>query len=51
MQNKKSKEPTPEQNEMIEEAFALHLSGQLDLAEIQYKKLLIYLPMNVIWEI
>ena len=47
MQNKKSTEPTPEQNEMIEEAFALHHSGQLDLAEIQYKKLLIYLPTNV----
>jgi len=44
MQNKKSTEPTSEQNEMIEEAFALHHSGQLDLAEIQYKELLNYLP-------
>ena len=47
MQHKKPIEPTPKQNEMIEEAFALHHSGQLDLAEIQYKKLLIYLPTNV----
>ncbi len=47
MPHKVSTKPSPEQNEMIEEAFALHHSGQLDLAEIQYKKLLIYLPTNV----
>ena len=40
----KSIEPTSEQTKMIEDAVALHQSGQLDLAEIQYKKLLNYLP-------
>ena len=33
----KSIEPTSEQTKMIEDAVALHQSGQLDLAEIQYK--------------
>ena len=46
MQNNKINETTQKQNKMIEEAFALHHSGQLDLAEIQYKKLLKYLPKN-----
>jgi protein O-GlcNAc transferase len=42
----KSIEPTSEQTKMIEDAMALHQSGQLDLAEIQYKKLLNYFPDN-----
>ena len=44
----KSIEPTSEQTKMIEDAVALHQSGQLDLAEIQYKKLLNYLPDNTL---
>ena len=42
--NVKSIGPTSEQTKMIEEAFTLHQSGQLNLAETQYKKLLTYLP-------
>jgi hypothetical protein len=38
MQNNDPIEPTFEQTKMIEEAVALHQSGQLDLAETQYKK-------------
>ena len=37
-------DPTSEQTKMVEDVIALHQSGQLDLAEIQYKKLLNYLP-------
>ena len=44
----KSIGPTSEQTKMIEDAVALHQSGQLDLAEIQYKKLLNYLPDNTL---
>ena len=44
----KSIEPTSEQTKMIEDAVALHQSGQLDLAEIQYKKLLNYFPDNTL---
>jgi predicted O-linked N-acetylglucosamine transferase (SPINDLY family) len=40
----KSVGPTSEQTKMIEGAVVLHQSGQLNLAEIQYKKLLTYLP-------
>jgi len=46
MQNNNPIGPTSEQTKMIEEAVALHQSGQLDLAETQYKKLLNYLPNN-----
>jgi len=46
MQHKKSTGPSPNQHRMIEEALALHQSGQLDAAEIHYKKLLQYLPSN-----
>jgi tetratricopeptide (TPR) repeat protein len=46
MQNNDPIEPTSEQTKMIEEAVALHQSGQLDLAETQYKNLLNYLPNN-----
>ena len=44
----KSIGPTSEQTKMIEDAVALHQSGQLDLAEIQYKKLLNYFPDNTL---
>ena len=37
MQNNNPIEPTSKQTKMIEDAVALHQSGQLDLAEIQYK--------------
>jgi tetratricopeptide (TPR) repeat protein len=40
--------PASKQIEMIEGAVALHHSGQLDLAEIQYKKLLNFFPDNAI---
>ena len=46
MQHKKPTGPTPKQNQMIQEAVGLHQSGQLDAAEIQYKKLLNFLPSN-----
>ena len=46
MQNNDPIEPTSEQTKMIEEAVALHQSGQLELAETQYKNLLNYLPNN-----
>ena len=48
MQNNNPIEPTSKQTKMIEDAVALHQSGQLDLAEIQYKKLLNYLPDNTL---
>ena len=44
----KSIGPTSEQTKMIEDAVALHQSGQLDLAEIQYKELLNYFPDNTL---
>ncbi len=40
--------PTPKQNEMINQATALHQAGKLDEAEEQYKKLLISLPANTV---
>ena len=46
MQHKKPTGPTPKQSKMIQEAVALHQSGQLDAAETQYKKLLNFLPSN-----
>jgi predicted O-linked N-acetylglucosamine transferase (SPINDLY family) len=46
MQHKKPTGLTPKQNKMIQEAVALHQSGQLDKAETQYKKLLKFLPSN-----
>lgn len=46
MQHKKPAEPTLEQSTMIEDAVALHQSGQLDMAEILYNKLLKLLPCN-----
>ena len=46
MQHKKPTGPTPNQNKMIQEAVALHQSGQIDAAETQYRKLLNFLPSN-----
>ena len=40
--------PTPKQIKMIQEAVALHQSGHLDTAETQYKKLLKFLPRNIV---
>jgi tetratricopeptide (TPR) repeat protein len=48
MYNKKQTGPTPKQNKMIQDAIVLHQSGQLDLAEAQYKKLLNLLPSNTV---
>ena len=38
--------PTPKQSKMIQDAVALHQTGQVDLAEIKYKKLLSVMPSN-----
>ena len=46
MQNKNLNELTPKERMMIQEALALHQSGQLDTAETQYKELLSFLPNN-----
>ena len=46
MKRKKPTRFTSKQTKMIKGAVALHQSGQLDLAEIQYKKLLKRLPRN-----
>ena len=46
MQNKNLNELTPKERMMIQEALALHQSGQLDAAETQYRKLLNHLPSN-----
>ena len=46
MQHKKPTGPTPKQSKMLQEAVALHQSGQLDAAETQYRKLLNFLPSN-----
>ena len=46
MQYKKPTGPTPKQSQKIQEAVALHQSGQLDAAEIQYKQLLNLLPSH-----
>ena len=48
MQHKKPTGPTPKQSKMLQEAVALHQAGQLDAAEIEYKKLLNFLPSNTI---
>ena len=48
MQHKKPTGPTPKQSKMIQGAVALHQVGQLDAAEIQYKKLLKFLPSNTV---
>ena len=37
-----------DQNQMIQEALLLHQNGQLDLAEVQYKKLLEDFPKNTL---
>ena len=47
MKHKKPTEPTTEQRKMFEEALELHRSGQLDLAETKYKKLLNFLPSYI----
>ena len=47
MKHKKPTGPTPKQNKMIQDAVALHESGQLDAAETQYRKLLKCLPSNI----
>ena len=46
MKHKKTTGPTPKQSKMIQEAVAMHQSGQLDAAETQYKQLLNFLPRN-----
>ena len=48
MYNKKQTSPTLKQNKLIQDAVALHQSGQLDLAEAQYRKLLTVLPGNTV---
>ena len=48
MRHKKPPRLTSKQTKMIDDALALHQSGQLDLAEIQYKKLLKRLPNNTL---
>ena len=40
--------PTSQQNKAIQDAIALHKSGQLNLAEIQYKELLNFLPNHTL---
>ena len=46
MKHTKNIEPTLKQSKMIQDALVSHQSGLLDAAEIQYKKLLIFLPGN-----
>ena len=48
MQHKKTNGPNPKQSKMILEALALHQSGQLDMAETKYRKLLNFLPSNTV---
>ena len=48
MYNKKPIEPTSQQYKAIQDVIALHKSGQLELAEIQYKELLNLLPENTL---
>ena len=47
MKHKKKTGSTSEQRKMFQEALVLHRSGQLDLAETKYKKLLNFLPNNI----
>jgi len=42
-----NKQPS-KQDQIFQDAVALHQSGQLDLAEVQYKKLLNFLPNNTL---
>jgi len=46
MKSKKNKELSPKHIKMMQDAMALHQSGQLDAAEAQYKKLLSVLPTH-----
>ena len=46
MKPKKHKELSPKHIKMMQDAMALHQSGQLDAAEAQYKKLLSALPTH-----
>ena len=46
MKSKKNKELSPKYIKMMQDAMALHQSGQLDAAEAQYKKLLSVLPTH-----
>ncbi len=46
MKPKKNKELSPKQIKIMQDAMALHQSGQLDAAEAQYKKLLSVLPTH-----
>ena len=46
MKPQKNKELSPKQIKMMQDAMALHQSGQLDAAEAQYKKLLSLLPTH-----
>jgi predicted O-linked N-acetylglucosamine transferase (SPINDLY family) len=48
MNNKKPTAVTAKHNQMFQDAIALHQSGQFDLAEVQYKKLLESLPSNIL---
>lgn len=48
MRKKKQETITPQQNQMIFEAIQAHQSGNLDLAEKQYNKLLNILPKNLV---
>ena len=47
MKPKKNKELSPKQIKIMQDAMALHQSGQLDAAEAQYKKLLQSFPGNI----
>jgi len=48
MQVKINITPTPKQSKMMQEVLTMHQSGQLDLAETYYKKLLNDLPENTV---
>jgi tetratricopeptide (TPR) repeat protein len=48
MNPKKTTNITLKHNKLIQNAVALHQSGQLDLAEAEYKKLLTSLPSNTV---
>ena len=48
MQLKINISPTPQQSQMMQEVLKMHQSGQLDLAETYYKKLLHDLPENTV---
>jgi Flp pilus assembly protein TadD len=46
MKQNKSKALTPKQSQIMQVAVALHQTGQLNEAELQYRKLLAVLPTN-----